>query len=275
VVSWNGEADVDLMVEEPAGTICSFRLPCTLSGGVMLGDAVARSKKDELKAEGAQEAYVCPKGFNGEYRIRVRRVWGKVTADKVTVDVYWHYWTKNERTQRKQIDLNGGDEAVCVIQLDEGRRTEPLEQQQLANAVVNQLAVGWMFAWQQLYGQLSNGEEGSSMASAGAKQPGARGLNRVNPFFQRGGVGYQPVISTLPQGAQMFTTAVISADRRYVRVTPTPFFSVVSEVNTFNFVSGASGTSGGAGGGGFGGGGGAGGLGGFGGGRGGGAGGGL
>ncbi|HVX12135.1 MAG TPA: VWA domain-containing protein [Pirellulales bacterium] len=293
VVSWNGEADVDLLVEEPSGSVCSFRMPRTLSGGMMLGDTVSRSKKDELKAEGAQEAYACPKGFNGEYRIFVRRVWGKVTANKVTVDVFWHYWTKKERTMRKQIDLSGG-EAVCVVDLQDGRRTEPLEQQQLANAVANQMALACLWysldqeriaiasagtqvdVNRQLNAQTDYGAIGS-MSRSRAKQVGngPGGLNRVNPFFVRGAAGYQPVISSLPQGAQMFTTAVVSADRRYVRVTPIPIFSVVSEVNTFNFVTGQGGTSAGAGGGGFGAGGGAGGLGGFGGGKGGGAGGGL
>ncbi|HUY89509.1 MAG TPA: hypothetical protein VMV10_23810, partial [Pirellulales bacterium] len=72
-------------------------------------------------------------------------------------------------------------------------------------------------------------------------------------FVIKGAVGYQPVITSLPKGAMMSTSAVISADRRYVRVSPFPFFSGVTEVNTFNYVSGVSGQSGGAGGGGFGG----------------------
>jgi hypothetical protein len=268
VVSWTGEADVDLLVEEPAGSICSFRNPRTLSGGIMLGDSVARSKKEERKAEGAQEAYVCPLGYDGDYRVRIRRVWGKVTADKVTVDVFWHYGSKKERTMRRQIDLSG-DEAVCTVDLTEGRRTEPLEQMQVANAVantvVNQISLGYQVT-QQLRSQTDYNAAGS-MAKSRAKQPGEapRGLNPPNPFLMKGASGYMPVITTLPQGAMMFTSAVVSADRRYVRVTPIPIFSVVSEVNTFNFVSGGSGSSGGGGQGGFGGGGGGGkgGLGGF------------
>jgi len=47
------------------------------------------------------------------------------------------------------------------------------------------------------------------------------------------------VIITLPEGANFSTTAVISADRRYVRVSPAPTFSLVSEVSTFNFVTGS------------------------------------
>ena len=43
VVSWTGEADVDLLVEEPSGTVCSLRNPRTTAGGVMLGDSFART----------------------------------------------------------------------------------------------------------------------------------------------------------------------------------------------------------------------------------------
>ena len=47
------------------------------------------------------------------------------------------------------------------------------------------------------------------------------------------------------------SSAVISADRRYVRVAPSPNFTQVTEVNTFNFVLGSSSSQsvGGAGGG--------------------------
>lgn len=61
-------------------------------------------------------------------------------------------------------------------------------------------------------------------------------------------MGYQPVIITLPEGTNMMATAVISADRRYVRITPSPMFSGISEVNTFNTATGQGG-GGGAGGG--------------------------
>ena len=40
-ITWNGDADVDLLVEEPSGTVCSARNPRTTSGGVMLADAFA------------------------------------------------------------------------------------------------------------------------------------------------------------------------------------------------------------------------------------------
>ena len=85
------------------------------------------------------------------------------------------------------------------------------------------------------------------------------------------------VVQLLPEGTNLMGSAVISADRRYVRVNSVPFFSGVGEVNTFNYATGASQTGrGGTGGAGFSGlfgGGGGGGMGGFGGGFGGGGGG--
>ncbi len=63
-----------------------------------------------------------------------------------------------------------------------------------------------------------------------------------------------PIIQSLPAGANLFATAVISGDRRYVRITATPSFFGVGDVQTFNFVTGEGGQGGGGLGGGFGGG---------------------
>ena len=48
-------------------------------------------------------------------------------------------------------------------------------------------------------------------------------------------VGFAPAITILPQGAGMTTSAVVSGDRRYVRIGVTPYFSHIGKVNTFNF----------------------------------------
>src|SRR6185436_3360989 len=58
-VSWTGDADVDIMVEEPTGTVCSAMNPRTTGGGVLLGDTFARNHGT---AEAYSETYVCPKG---------------------------------------------------------------------------------------------------------------------------------------------------------------------------------------------------------------------
>jgi hypothetical protein len=54
----------------------------------------------------------------------------------------------------------------------------------------------------------------------------------------KGAVGYQPVIIALPAGGNFGASAVVSADRRYVRVSATPFFSSIGDVHTFNTATG-------------------------------------
>ena len=60
------------------------------------------------------------------------------------------------------------------------------------------------------------------------------------PFSGPDAAGFQPVIVTLPEGASMSGTAVISADRRYVRFSGRPLFSGVTEVNIFNTSTGSN-----------------------------------
>lgn len=54
----------------------------------------------------------------------------------------------------------------------------------------------------------------------------------------QGRPGYAPVITTLPSGAALSAGAVVSPDRRYVRVNAMPFFSQVNGFHTFNMANG-------------------------------------
>jgi hypothetical protein len=51
-------------------------------------------------------------------------------------------------------------------------------------------------------------------------------------------VGYAPVITWLPEGTSLGASAVVSPDRRYVRMSLQPFFSHIPRVDTFNFYTG-------------------------------------
>lgn len=51
-------------------------------------------------------------------------------------------------------------------------------------------------------------------------------------------VGYMPMITWLPQGTHFGANAVISGDRRYVRVSGMPFFSSVGPVYSYNLHNG-------------------------------------
>jgi hypothetical protein len=142
VARWTGDADVDVLVEEPAGTVCSLRNERTTSGGVMLGDGFASSKSNSASADGYSEVYVCPEAFSGQYRVLLRRVWGDITAGKVTVgfctngspydESSWHW---------DQIPL-AEEDAMVVFEVAHGRRKQPLADHVVANVSRKHLEVG-------------------------------------------------------------------------------------------------------------------------------------
>jgi hypothetical protein len=248
-VSWTGEADVDVSVEEPSGTVCSVSEPRTAGGGVKLGDVYAADGKSQ---ELSSEAYVCPKGFAGTYRVRIRRVWGEVAAGNVTVDVYTHLRSGQVKHERQQIEL-GDKDAMVVFDLDTGRREEPLAAAQLAGALKRQKALSQAVHAQ----QISSGSDPSVMPFRPAS---GRDAARAAALFGRpGAVGFQPIIQTLPEGRMMSAVGVVSADRRYVRVAVQPIISNIGAVQTFTFAGEADEVDGGGNGGGNGGGGGGGG----------------
>jgi hypothetical protein len=215
---------------------------------VMLGDAHARLGEDS--DEGYSETYICPEGFSGTYRLLLRRVWGKVVTGKVNVDIYTHYRGMDSKHVRKRISFKDG-QAIVAFDLDKGRRKESLEDQQIANAAINQVAIGRQVLAQQLNGAIDpNALQDFSLSQQLSSSSGG-GSGGFIPFGRAGAVGYQPVIIVLPEGTNMSATAVISADRRYVRVSCSPLFSGVSEVNVFNMATGEGGEGRGGGNGGW------------------------
>jgi hypothetical protein len=241
VVSWVGDADIDLAVKEPSGSVCSLRNPRTAAGGVMLGDARGQAGK-EANASSC-EVYACPKGFSGEYQLLVRRVWGQVVGNTVKVDVCKHYLGPKDKQQvLSQSFKLAKDQAAVKFDLADGRRNEPLKEHQIANAAIPHLAARQQILAQQLAGAI-NPATMMNLANSRTANGGGLGGNGQTPFpmfLGQGAVGYQPVIITLPEGTNLMATGVVSADRRYVRVTCLPLFSGVAEVNVFNTSTGAN-----------------------------------
>jgi hypothetical protein len=163
------------------------------------------------------------------------------------VDVVKNFRTEDQQLIHRQIELKE-EKALAAFDLADGRRKQPILAQQIANIARGQEAIGRAMLAQQLSSyDRSDATMDYLRASLQAQRDGRLG---------RRGVGVRPVIVTLPEGTNFNASAVISADRRYVRVTPSPLFSGIGEVTTFSFnSSGAGGQGGGLGGGGQGGGG--------------------
>ncbi len=245
--TWSGDADVDLIVEEPGGTVCSLHEPRTSGGGVSLGDDYSSYNKDSSK--GHTEQYSCAKGFPGTYRVRVRKVWGDVVADKVTIEVCKNFGSKNQQYEKQRISIPDDSDAMVIFELDQSRREKPLEVEKLEVAVKRQDAISQAVLAQQLAGL----SDPRIVPPVGRDRRGTNLRDRLALAGVRGAVGFQPIIQTLPEGTQLQVTGVVSPDRRYVRIQASPSFTGIGNVETFTFAGAPTGGGGGLGGGGGGG----------------------
>src|SRR5207248_2454331 len=72
-LSWAGQADLDLRVKEPTGSVCSCVNRQTVGGGTHIGDTLADRNV---------ETYVAALAFPGRYQVTVDKVWGRPLGDK-------------------------------------------------------------------------------------------------------------------------------------------------------------------------------------------------
>jgi hypothetical protein len=221
-LTWSGNADLDLIVEEPAGTVCSFENRDSPGGGVLTHDGYGPS------AENCYEEYICAFGFRGDYRVRVRQSFGVPVSGRATLTLTRHAGTAEEQTETKTIVVDGNETAVAVS-LDDGRRsglklvnTFDLRTQFDPAAVAERIPV-------------ETDQEVRQAALEEFEESRRRMARRA------GAVGFQPVVAIIPEGAQLTTGAVVSADRRYVRINALPLFSTITDVFTFDFIGGGGG----------------------------------
>lgn len=115
-VSWQGDADLDLEVKEPIGSLCSFVQRQTTAGGTLLGDEV-QPKGQEVR----KESYVAARAFSGDYQVTVRRVYGRPLGGKATVEVIRHQGTPREERERHTVLVDAS--RALTVKLADGRRT--------------------------------------------------------------------------------------------------------------------------------------------------------
>jgi hypothetical protein len=111
-LNWQGDADLDLEVTEPIGTVCSFLQRQTPGGGTLLGDNLDNTNR---------ETYVAAKAFSGDYQVTIRRIWGRPLGGKATLEIIQHQGTPRESRRRETIVFDR--KHTLALSLDEGRRT--------------------------------------------------------------------------------------------------------------------------------------------------------
>ena len=65
-LSWTGDADFDMAVAEPLGATATYLTPRTVFGGSIVKNGYGRHP---------EEVYVCPRGFDGDYAIKIETIY--------------------------------------------------------------------------------------------------------------------------------------------------------------------------------------------------------
>ncbi len=228
-LTWNGDGDLDLIVEEPRGTVCSFESPLTAGGGVLLNDGYGP------KQENCHEDYLCAHGFPGTYVVRVRYVSGDIVGQRAKLKITLYQGSDHPVVQTKIVPLTREDR-IIRIDLEKGRRNRKSEVPQ--NSQKNsslQPASGRFISSRPAI----NGSRESLQSFRVSRQAGistGRQVPLVTGVQNVGGVAYQPVIRVVPEGISLTGSAVVSPDRRYVRISVSPQFTNVTDIFTFSFL---------------------------------------
>jgi tetratricopeptide (TPR) repeat protein len=116
---WIGSADLDLVVAEPTGSVCSAMQKRTSAGGVLQGDIL------EQNDDARSEVYTAATAFSGTYKVSVKRAFGQTPGNTATIKVTKFKGTPNEVHELITLDLSRS--ANLEIKLEGGSRTELAE----------------------------------------------------------------------------------------------------------------------------------------------------
>jgi tetratricopeptide (TPR) repeat protein len=117
-LSWDGEADFDIAVEEPLGITASYTIPRTVYGGSLISNGFGSHP---------EEAYVCPRGFDGNYTVSVSTIFTNPSkpVTRLTLETIVHEGTAQEKKETHNLDPDKPNKPV-VVKLIGGRRTKVL-----------------------------------------------------------------------------------------------------------------------------------------------------
>lgn len=237
-ISWSGDGDIDLIVEEPWGSVCSAESTYSAGGGAFLHEGYGP------RVENSYESYVCSRGAPGTYRIHIRHILGEIVGKRVRLNIMRYQGTADEFSQSLIVPVTDQDQVIHVA-LPNGRRNrlravpDKNESQAMSNrrerSPILQLLA----------------RNHSRTHRAGRSFQESR--NVINQSVAGGGpaggltVGFTPVVTVLSEGITMSAMALVSGDRRYVRLSIAPSFNTITDVFTFSFVNFGGGGGGGAG----------------------------
>jgi hypothetical protein len=116
-LTWEGDAMLELSVDEPLDSTASHFRPRTVFGGALVKEG---SPKDR------EVVYVCPRGFDGEYIAKVGILYNdeKKPARVATIEAITHEGTPDEKVVTRKVSLEKPQ--PVQVTLTDGRRKEVL-----------------------------------------------------------------------------------------------------------------------------------------------------
>ncbi|NQV25551.1 MAG: hypothetical protein HQ518_14420 [Rhodopirellula sp.] len=233
-VEWSGNGDLDLTVKEPLGTTCSLVQPKTASGGLHIHDGFGPRR------ENCYEEYICVEAASGLYELQIDHVDGTIVSKRCVVTVISHVGSAEKRVSRTVVSLDGSG-AKVPFTLENGRR------KQLAPTVGSKPAAqgSTRLSRQELIARVRQGAGPVAVGNAAGQGGVAPSGFRLPAGAFTAGVGFSPIVGFINEGVSLSANAVVSADRRFVRISVAPFFNTLREIQTFSFQGGSAASPGG------------------------------
>jgi hypothetical protein len=113
-LTWDGDADYDLAVDEPLGATASYQTPRTVFGGSVVKNGYGSHP---------EEVYVCPRAFDGDYTVRISTIWADPAkpVTRLTLESITHEGTHQEKKQTYELNPDKPNKPI-VVHVAGGRR---------------------------------------------------------------------------------------------------------------------------------------------------------
>ena len=111
---WQGNADLDLIVAEPTGSVCSSTQRRTTGGGALRAD-ILEQQNDR------SEVYTAASAFTGTYTVSAKQAFGRAVGGRAALKVTKFKGTPNESVELIDLPLDGKS---VTVKLDGGSRTK-------------------------------------------------------------------------------------------------------------------------------------------------------
>ncbi len=117
ILTWTGDADLDLAVTESLGAVARVATPRTVFGGAIVKNGYGKHP---------EEVYSCPLAFDGDYTVRVETIYNdeKTPVRQATLTILRHEGTDHEQKEVRTIALP--KPAPVVVHVEGGRRKQVL-----------------------------------------------------------------------------------------------------------------------------------------------------